>query len=82
MDHKGNYKVLHNNTENHNNTGRGRLLLYRKHIKPKQVHVCMQTEFSECLCLQVKLEKKDKLIVVLVYRSESDGEEMANKINK
>ena len=75
-DKHGQYKILTNNIEE--NIGRGQLLLVKKSLQTKEVY--METPFSECLFLEAKLQKSDRLIVALLYRSESEGEEMSDKL--
>ena len=70
------YEVMSNNIENH--IGRGQLILVRKGLKHRQVY--MNTKFSECLFVEINLKKKDKLLIALIYRSESEGEEMSDKL--
>ena len=78
-DKHGKYKIFPNNIEN--DVGRGQLLLVKKSLNHKEVF--MNTEFSEAIFMEIKLQKKkDKLIIALVYRSESEGEEMSDKLVK
>ena len=70
------YEPLHNNIEN--DVGRGQLVLVKKTLKSKEVH--MNSKFSEGMYIEIKLKGKDRLIVVLIYRSESDGEAMSGEL--
>jgi len=69
------YEPVYNNIEN--STGRGQLIMYKKGIA-KQVY--MKTAFSEGLFIELKLRNKDRAIIALVYRSESEGEAMSQKL--
>ena len=70
------YEPLPNNIEN--NIGRGQLILVKKNLKHRQVY--METKFSECMFVEFDLKSKDKLLIALIYRSESEGEEMSKKL--
>ena len=76
IDPHNQYEMLHNNIEN--STGRGQMLLIRKSLKHRQVY--MKTDFSEYLCAEFDLKGKDKLLVAMIYRSESEGETMSKKL--
>ena len=51
--------------------------MYKKGVA-KQVY--MQTEFSEGLFVELKLKNKDRAIIALLYRSESEGDAMSKKL--
>ena len=69
------YNVLYNNIEQQ--TGRGQMIMYKRGIA-KQVY--MNTAFSEGLFIELKLKNKDRAIIALIYRSESEGEIMSQKL--
>ena len=70
------YDMVTTNIES--DVGRGQMMLFKKGLA-KQVF--METKFSEATFLEVKLKKRDRAVVALIYRSESQGEPMANKLN-
>ena len=78
IDRHSRYEIFENNIDS--DIGRGQLVLVKKCWKTKQVQ--MSTDFSENILIEIKLDKKDKLLVALIYRSESEGEEMSRQLVK
>ena len=72
------YDKWDNNLDNE--VGRGQILMVKKSLKSKQVY--MNSSFSEGLFAEIKLRNHDRLIVALIYRSESEGNIMADELNK
>ena len=67
-----------NNKEN--DVGKGQAIYVQKEIVVKQVY--SDVTFEEVTLLEMKLKGRDKLIIVLVYRSPSSTEENNIKLNK
>ena len=63
-----------------NDIGRGIVMHIDKRLNAKPVEV--ETAFEECLLAKVDLNNNDKLLICVVYRSESGTEENNNKLNK
>ena len=77
-DKNDHYNVISNNIDN--DIGRGQLLYVKKSLPCKEVY--MKTEFREATFAEIKLQKNDRLLITLIYRSESDGEEMSAQLVK
>ena len=73
-----NYNMISKNVEE--SEGRG-LILYTDHrINAKEIK--METNFSECIFAECKLNNKDKLLIGLIYRSDSGSNENNDNLIK
>ena len=64
MDDLG-YDMFVNNIEE--NRGRGQAMYVTKELHAKRVY--LESKFEEAVCVKVDLKNKDKLLIVLIYRS-------------
>lgn len=60
-----NLEMFSNNVEEEG--GRGQLLYVSKELNAKRVY--LESRFEEVLCVKVNLQNKDKLLIMLIYRS-------------
>ena len=60
--------------------GRGQLLFVSKDLKAKRVY--FESHFEEVTCVKVDLKNKDKLLIVLIYRSPNSDERNNSYLNK
>ena len=72
-----NYRVYEKNI--HTCTGRGLLLYVDKRLKSMAIEI--DSDYSEILTVSITLGRKDKLLVALIYRSESGTVENNDKLN-
>ena len=76
IDEEEEYEIFQNNIDKA--VGRGQLMLIRKSLITTEVE--FKGTFNEGLFVELKLQKKDRMIAALIYRSESDGDEMSDKL--
>jgi hypothetical protein len=67
---KQKYDIFENNVEN--DRGRGQLLHIDKRLKAEEIE--MKTPVDEVLAVRLKLNKKENMIITLVYRSPTSSE--------
>ena len=72
------YDAWDNNLDN--DIGRGQLLIIKKVLKSTQVY--MDTKFDEGVFAEIPLQGQDRLLIALIYRSDSGGKDMADKLNQ
>lgn len=73
----GNFSMFNMNIGN--NTGRGLLMYVNRDLDANEVK--MDTVFSECLFVDVNINKTEKLLIGLVYRSESGTDQNNEQLN-
>ena len=79
IDHIGEYdSPFHRNISN--KIGRGILLYCHKSLKAKEVE--MKSNYEESIFIQINLNRRDKLLVGCLYRSESGTEDNNSNIRK
>ena len=72
------YSTFHKNINNR--IGRGVILYVHKSLLAEEVIV--QSDFEEFVCVEIKLQKNDKLLACVIYRSDSGTELNNSNLNK
>ena len=72
------YVTFHKNVSN--DIGRGVILYVHKSLEPDEV--CIQCDFEEFVCAEINLQKGDKLLACVIYRSDSGTENNNSNLDK